>query len=215
MRVVSFYSEGTLYEDEAMRLLASADRFDIPIDIIITPDAGSWHDNVAFKACVIHDELLSGDPVLYVDADAFFHVNPTNYFSQLEQKGYDFAARFRMDRLQSGTMWFSGSSECDDLIDNWMKRNEDNERSGIVTGQGQKNLQDVLPSAEVAMFELPAAWCYIFDTDAREHPCINPMIEHLQASRHGDAKHHSPAQRARRTIRCQQLERQVGACAKS
>lgn len=214
MRVVSFYSEGTLYEDEAVRLMASADRFDIPIDIIITPDEGSWQKNVAYKACVIHDELLNGEPVLYVDADAYFHVDPTNYFLRLEQRGYEFAVRFRMDRLQSGTMWFSGSIECDELIDEWMKRNEDNGRAGIHNGQGQKNLQDVLPLVDIATFELPPAWCYIFDTDGKEHACVPPMIEHLQASRHGDPAHHSAEQRARRAVRCDQLERQARQCVK-
>ena len=48
----------------------------------------------------------------------------------------------------------------------------------------QKHLASVIMEwNEVRFFKLPPEYCFIHDSSRKEHPGLEPVIEHLQASR--------------------------------
>jgi hypothetical protein len=158
MLVLACYTEDTPYEAEAAVLRASLERVGMAHLIEGYRSAGDWYANTAAKAGFIQRcrTALSG-PLLYVDVDAFVHVDCTAYFEGLAAEGYDFGAHYfagpsggnsrtdvcrcvpgrscsRKHRLLSGTLFFGDTDPARRLVETWVYLNAMMRKRGMVQG---------------------------------------------------------------------------------
>lgn len=176
--IISFYTEGTPYEQEAARLEASCIKAGVTYSITPMPNLGHWGRNCCMKPGFIRDSLkLSGKPVLWVDADAEVLLPPLLDFLRTS---YDFAAHWRDGReLLSGTTWWNYTPAAIRLLDMW-----EDECDKAPRIWDQKHLQysiEMVPGIRTA--ELPIEFTWIEDLFRPNHPKVTPIITHHQASR--------------------------------
>lgn len=194
MKVVSFYTVNTPYEQEAEKLRKSCNNVGIDIDILGVPNKGSWNANTKWKPFVILRALnLCNEDVCYVDADATFHDDTSSMF--FEDYNFDMAAyimdkealgqdtRKRKFSLMSGTLIFRNNEKARDILVEWQSENELKPRKW-----DQHNLERVFDfdpqtgkhNRNACLGWLPVEMCTI----DRTHTGVeNPIIRHHQASR--------------------------------
>ena len=221
MKVVSFYTPGSPYQVEAMRMIRTLRKARMDFDVKAV-DLGKhdWYKATAYKATFIRDKRNEHKgPIMWIDVDAVVHQNCNDYFKGLEGK-FDFAAHWfqgpaggydrkkNSDRLLSGTMWFDDSVGARRLLGAWVKMNETFRDFGVKQGGGQKNLWFLLTCLEgIKIHKLPGRYCYVFDK-AFAYPTNEPrIIEHLIASRENRGL--VRVNRARRQ-RIRQLDKKYG-----
>lgn len=172
MLVCCFHTGGP-YRDEAERLRASLERCGVRYRIDEVPSRGSWDANVCITPEYIRDVMHTTDgPVLYLDADAVMHSVP------VFPAGYDVQVHYHGGyELLDGTLWLANNAVSRSLVDQWC----DETTVGVWE---QKTLQDILERRDdIAVNRLGPEYCCIFDTTRALHPGVEPVIEHLQASR--------------------------------
>lgn len=179
--VVSFYTAGTLYEEEAVRLQESLHRLGIEHEILPRPNLGNWVSNCAMKATFIEEMLQSyGKPVVWLDADAEV-MQPLDLFQSAQ---FDFAVREREAKIHprfgpwnSGTLYFGTSPEAMMLVALWVQRSAacPDELDQMSLYQAYHCMVDP-PTTEF----LPWSYCTIFDERGRP---AEPHVLHHQASR--------------------------------
>lgn len=171
--VISYYTEGSAYKEESLRLKDSLLRLGIEHQICEVPNRGSWQANTQYKAQFILEKVEQTQrPVLYVDADAMFEQYP----ALLDDFPHDFACHYRDGKeLLSGTLYFGGGDLSRTILREWIDENERNKNLW-----DQRNLQTVLWRMGGKHDLLPAQYCCIFDLMAH---VLDPVILHFQASR--------------------------------
>jgi hypothetical protein len=182
--VVAYYTEGTLYEEDAKRLRASCDKFRVPYHIKAVPNLGTWDKNTSYKPDFVRDmlELFSNTNIVYVDADAEFKKFPTLFLTIEDQMKTDVAV-YVFDRsvykrspggfeVLSGTIFFKNTSEVMGIVEKWRQRTQSN-----IKEWDQKSLEIVLDGHHDL---LPGEYCKIFD---RMDFVTDPVIVHYQSSR--------------------------------
>lgn len=196
--VISYYTEGTSYEEEAERLKQSLDRFCYEYDIVPKPSLGSWKKNTYYKATFIR-EMMDKHPdrnLLWIDADGAMIHYPSLFDDVKEDFGVFIAdwdkiggykrrlshpdsKIVRGKELLSGTLYIANNERARALVDAWIAMNK---RNFAVKGMEQENLQIVLNSwsEPLSILELPPSYCQIWDTMAY---LGEPVIEHYQAAR--------------------------------
>jgi len=179
--VTAFYTTGTRYEAEAARLRASLDKLGLRHWIIGVEDRGSWAANVKQTPEFLLRAMRhwSGQPIVYVDADAVFWRRP-DLFAELSPADHDIAAHYRAGQeLLNGTLWLSNSPACERVIGTYWTL--------VVGNPKERNEQLFLDRAirelKPRVFQLPAAYCWIHDVMANDLNGDEPVVEHLQASR--------------------------------
>lgn len=185
--VVSYYTAGTGYEDEAKKMLASAHRFGLETDVRPISTQGGWQANTYYKARFLRLmlELHPNQPLLWLDAD----VEMRRYPALFDDLDVDLAVNIvdwsrypgrRNDReLNTSVIYLRNTEPTRKLLDAWIARNAREIHTGIWE---QKNLQAELrsPPAGLRVLELPDRYCQIFDLMAAAG---DPVIELFQASR--------------------------------
>jgi len=190
--VVAYYTEGTLYEQESLRLRDSLYRFSIPHRIQPVLNLGDWNKNTSFKPDFVLSmlERYSGINVAYVDADAEFKRFPKLFWTLPDQMKTDIAV-YVFDRgeytkspkgteVLSGTVFFKNTLTARDVVVRWKDRTQSH-----LSEWDQKSLEISL----AGQYDLlPPEYCKIFDRMAFVK---DPVIVHYQASRrvrrnHGD-----------------------------
>ena len=173
--VISFYTEGTGYEQEAERLRKSLEALD-GVEWIIekVPNRGSWKANTYFKADFMRETLFRLDrPVLWVDADAAV----LSYPSLIDEIEADIGVHFRHQSTQSGTVYLEPTEATRLLMDNWVELN----REFPDRIMPQENLyRAIRKTPDLRVYKLPREYCCIFDWDSSVQ---SPVIRHFQASR--------------------------------
>lgn len=180
--VVSFYTKGTGYEREAMKLERSLIEQAIPYHVAPVMNLRSWQKNTRFKAIFIDNMMKEffGVDIVWTDADSVFLAYP-DLFDTIE---CDIAARFRnwqyaKNELLSGTMYLSNNEKVRQLVRQWIARNK-----RFPLEWEQRNLHHVVKrfvsKHNLSVFKLPVKYCYIFD---EEKKITKPVIKHFQKSR--------------------------------
>lgn len=183
--IVSFYTTGTPYEQEAQNLIASCRELGLKYEIIGVPPLGSWEENCSFKARFISEAWHRlGKPLLWVDADAVIRRPPTHLagcpadFAVHKHEGWIF---------NSATLYFNQTAEAEDLLGRWRRRCLENPK---VWDQISLDLawEEAIRDRPLRTLWLPAAYAKIFDDDgtAASGPDLDgagPVIEQFQASR--------------------------------
>lgn len=176
--IVSYYTKGTGYEEQAEYLKITLRRFNLDNDVVGVPDKGSWHLNVYYKARFIQ-RMMKKYPdraIVFVDADAKIRANPV-LFNTLD---CDLACHFRHGKeLLSGTLYFGNTEKARFLVSKWIEE----DRLYPKTHMPQRNLRSVFNKYKnkIKWKSLPVEYCMIFDSDARNR--ARPVIEHFQLSR--------------------------------
>jgi len=184
---ISFYTQGTIYQDYAKKLDESMTKHGLGRMILPVKDSGSWSKNTHKKATIIlgimnetqKHIILPG--FVWVDCDAIIHKQPA-LFNEIYEQGFDVGVHFRnwyhaKNELLSGTIFFANNQKVRRLIRNWIAFNKSN--PGIWE---QRNLWRALSTTDgLKVYKLPIEYCCIFDDQNRKK--IDPVIEHFQASR--------------------------------
>ena len=179
--VVSYYTKGTPYQKEAVKLENSLMKHGIPYHIGAVPNRGSWQKNTHFKAVFVRNMLkeFTGINIVFTDADSVFYSYPKLF----EDLDCDIAFHLRnwkhgRDELLSGTIYLANNEKVHQLVDDWIIINRAN--SGYWE---QRNLQRALRLSKrnLSISYLPMEYCCIFDDEKRKF--CTPVIEHFQKSR--------------------------------
>ncbi|MDX9911771.1 MAG: class I SAM-dependent methyltransferase [Phycisphaerales bacterium] len=172
--IVSFYTTGTRYEDEARRLIASCQELGLEHDVRGIKPRGTWEANCAMKASFVRSIWReAGRPVLWLDADAVVRASP----ELLRGAACDLAVR-KVEgwSFASGTVYFGrGAGE---LLEEWVARCE---REPRVWDQVHLDhaWEAVCSRSGLETWWLPRGYTHIFDEGA----CSGVVVEHMQASR--------------------------------
>ena len=179
MKLISFYTKDTPYEDLALHYRASA--LEVGLEPIIYPveNLGVWAHNCNQKAAVLYRAYLEypNDRILYTDIDARFEKYPTD----IENHAEDFDIGFHMlrgEELLSGTLVFDHTYKACLLLRKWVYITKHH-----LSTWDQKILQRVVQANSIKVYHLDPAHCYIFDISRRLHPKVKPVIIHHQISR--------------------------------
>lgn len=188
--VISFYTLGTPYEEEAKKLIDSCLKFDIEADISGVASQGSWEKNCAIKPFFILQKLRQWDrPVIWVDADAVFLRKP----DWSEFAGFDFAVRVNEflpktheSRIVSNAIFANNCTATAVLIEKWSDETKKalNDKKRVMEFWDQVALRDALDqSPELKFLPMPLKFSKIFDFDDLFISEQEVVIEHYQASR--------------------------------
>lgn len=182
--IISFYTEGTPYEEEVQNLIASCEKYNLEAHIDAVPSQGSWELNCAYKPFFILEKLnLLQKPLLWVDADGVFMQKP----SYQEVFSCDLATRIEdvpdthPSKVITSTLFVRPGAE--DLLRLWIqnchKRLLDPNRQEEFWDQ--EALRDVILQSPTRVGGLSISYAKIFD-----HPgdaAHSSIIQHYQASR--------------------------------
>jgi len=184
LKVIGFYTDDRLYSEHAKLMKASLERFGLE-PYLEKVSADNWQKIIAFKPEFIQRacEKYSGQPILYIDADAFVHKDIREDFSDISE---DIAVHyFEGKELASGTLFINNTESARSLINEWVLRMRANP-----TQWDQKVLQDLvddwLLKGRLTLKKLGPEYTYIFDLTPKRYShekLAAPIIEHLQASR--------------------------------
>lgn len=177
MKVIAYYTDDQIYSQHARLLQKSLDKFGITYDIecIETTD---WLTATAFKPAFILRKLESHrEPLLYIDIDTIVHTDIRDTLSAIDK---DIAVHYTPDNeLLSGVIYLRPTENTFLLLRLWSEAMKSDPGTW-----DQKVLQKILAAnSRVSVHQLPAEYIYIFDTFRERYPGLQPIIEHLQASR--------------------------------
>lgn len=186
IKVVAYHTPS--YDDQAAGLKATASERGITVHALRLHGPLTWSEAVCFKPRFIEDRLLSLEPeyegILYTDADSRFRAAP----KWSRWKGVDFSAHWfqrvagNPRELLTGTMYFKNSKETLAFVRTWCELTP-------VESKAFTPEQDTLVKAfelhrsKLAFKDLGPEHVFIFDDFRHHYPGVEPVIEHLQASR--------------------------------
>ncbi len=188
--VISFYTAGTPYEEEAKALIDSCKRWKLEHAIESRPSLGSWEKNCAQKPLFILEKLKEHKrPVFWTDADSIFLNAPD--FSLFHN--YDFSVRTHdslaadhPSKVISNTIYAAYTQETLQLLHQWMGNciEELQDRKRTKEFWDQIALRGALLSCpKTRLLSMPLAYCKIFDSDFFKIAPSEVILEHYQASR--------------------------------
>jgi hypothetical protein len=177
-QLISFYTVGTPYEQEALEFEEHLDRFpQLNYKIIPVESKGSWVQNTNLKSSVCLEAFIQSDvPIVYTDIDSRINKYPVlfDYLSEC-----DIGVHYRKGReLLSGTIFFNKTLMTKNLLERWVTKC--NEFPSVWDQRNLNSSIEELKPYGLQVYSLPATYCQIFDLMAKEGI---PVIEHFQASR--------------------------------
>ena len=168
------------YRHQVTRLRASCTALGVDLEAFEISDRGSWVLNCAAKPEVVL-AALDATPdrdIVFVDADAELVASP-DLFRTLDA---DVAAHMRGGtELLSGTVYFRNCDRTRRLVRRWIELGKEQ-----ADQWDQRTLHQAVQEAirsGLLFRSLPAAYTFIFDSMARDHPDVEPVVLHHQASR--------------------------------
>jgi len=181
--IVCGYFTPNGYATEAERLARSLKRFGVPYDLSCRYDMAEsdWKTVVRKKPRILKEfrERYHNRPILFVDVDAIFNQDPRRALPNTWRAEIPAMSihKFRREMESSGTIILAPDTRADDLLDRWMREDENH-------GYKLSQPQDVLKFVKGINKNLAPEWCWIFDLSPQYYGNnIEPIIIHLQASR--------------------------------
>lgn len=187
--VISYYTVGTPYEEEAKHLVASCARFNLSCQIEGIPDQGSWRKNCAIKPYFLRDKMRQLQrPLLWVDVDAVF-LKPMQFepfmlsdFAILKCNEED-DPRFA---VRAGTVYINNTVAGQKGLDLWCHYSDQvmQAKEDCPSFSDQVSLYFVFLAGKNSHVSLlPESYCKIFDHTSPGFCNEETVIEHNQASR--------------------------------
>lgn len=190
-QVVSFYTTGTGYEQEILKLEASLIKFNLPYKFFAYKPTGTWRGNLNYKSETILKafDLFPDKDIVFLDADAIVRKHPILFDELSGKHKYDLAAHYfrykpqsgDQDELLSGTLWIQNGSMGKKLIQRWHEigLNHPEIRHQKCLKLAIQQLQ--AEGEDIKVYRSPFEYTCIFDYPARQGKEV--VIEHFQASR--------------------------------
>jgi len=187
--IISFYTEDTPYQLEALKLIHSCNALQIEIDIAAIRPRKTWARSCAHKPFFIKEKLQHYQrPVFWIDVDAVFFKKPD--FSEMVTwdigiREIKLSSRDKRFKYVSGSLFCNYTPRALAFVDAWcalceeaLKKEEDPVCLDQIT------LSDLIDGGfEVTIYPLPIAYAKIFDLDKELIEQEEVIIEHHQASR--------------------------------
>jgi len=186
--VISFYTENTPYQFEAMSLINSCHMHGIELEIQGIASTGSWEKNCAKKPKFIRDKLIEKKrPIFWIDADAVFHKSPDfSPFFSCDFSVYEVPSRIqdRFFRYRAGSIFLNYTEDAIAFANRWVEYCDRIIQAGQeLSFLDQTSLFDLIPIHPSLKFaHLPLAYCKVCDADASLIAQEEVIIEHFQAS---------------------------------
>jgi hypothetical protein len=206
--LIGYHTDDPLYSAEAKRMEASAAAIGCEVDLDVIP-AGDWLATVRHKAnFLIRKRSELRGPVLYVDVDAVFHANPWPALART-RADVSFAVLLD-DKARSGTIYLADTPGAMRFLEDWKTR-----LLAAPEAWDQHVLNDIVAELNAGR-DLGYSWqnlapglCYIFDrAEETSGKGVDPIIEHLQASR--DLTAMGKPKQQRRAERIRQIDAKLG-----
>jgi len=195
MKIITWYSENTIYEDIFhSHLEPTLKKYNLDYEAISMPNYKKWHHNVAQKPLVILNALEKyKEPLILLDVDCKI-TNEPSLFKSIDPDKFDIACHFleweswynrpreKKRELLTGTMWFNYTKEVLALCEEWYKVTWANKCADQIPLE--LALKDNFKS--IRIYELPIEYCYIHTLPGEKLPHVKvdkPVIVHYQASR--------------------------------
>ena len=173
--LVSMFTTGTNYKDEADALVATCNEHKISHEVYEVDDRGSWEKNTQSKAIVIKEAMLKFKrPIVWVDADARFKKFPDLFLTAQADIMYYFLKEWK--EILVGTLFFDFNPKTLAFVDKWIALNDTNDLPDGVNFQ-----TIILEDKTLTKGILPGDYCKIFDNNLIIAP--DPVVIHTQASR--------------------------------
>ena len=176
--VACAYYTNDYYRIEGSRLVASCADFNLPVHFESWDDQGDWTLNTQEKAKFLLHMMdnVQGRDILYLDADAVVRKDPIPYLTTIPRR-FNLSAAWRKSELLSGTLLLVNNELTRKMLERWVRLNDTKPE------WDQRTLQRVWGEYPGHCYKLPPEFTFIFDISRREHPGVEPVIEHFQASR--------------------------------
>jgi hypothetical protein len=187
--VISFYTENSPYQLEALNLITSCQELGIDAEIEGLPCEGSWDRNCALKPFYIRRKLMEKKrPVFWVDADAIFRKKPDFSFLNKSDLAFREMKRFSHDRrfkYAAGSLFINYTPQGIEFAEKWCDhcQQQIDKKEGLEFLDQLALLDLVERGQQVKIHPLPISNCKFFDVDAMEIEESQIVIEHFQASR--------------------------------
>jgi hypothetical protein len=194
MKIVSYYTVGTPYEEVMNELLLpSVKKWGLDYDIQGIPNFGSWQANTGYKATFCRDMLLKHrEAICFIDADGTIEQMPSLLYSlpktvDIAFHLFNWMLHWRNKpedtsnmHLLSGTLYLSYNSKVLSLCERWIETVSQN-----VNIWEQKILENLIKeNPSLNIYHLPAEYCCVLKQDYTIPNYINdPKIIHWQRSR--------------------------------
>lgn len=121
--VISYYTIGTVYENEINKLIDTLDKFKLPYQIYGVLTLGSWLHNTGYKAEFVERVLEIIDrPCVWLDADCIVMKTPTLFAEMLANKvsmGVYIRGDDKNPNLNSSTVYFGNDAFCKETVKKW------------------------------------------------------------------------------------------------
>ena len=189
--VVSYYTEGTIYEKEALTLKASCENFGLQQDIVGVSHQGSWCKNACMKASFLLEKLEEHNkPLVWTDADSSFMQYPEIFDRCRADMGIRINDTLSFDhnaKMLTGTLFINNTLSSKKLLNLWKKECERQLASGKTDVFDQVCLKNVIlhyPTI-VEIRRLPPTYCVICDHPDTQTISSKAVVVHTQASRIG------------------------------
>lgn len=187
--VISYYTFGTDYEKEILKLKSSLKKFDIPYYFFSKRPLGNWRANLNYKSAVILEafEKFPQKDIVFIDADGIVKQYPELFDFLSANRTHDIAVHYHHYKqslpggsLLSGTLWLRNCDKTKRLVERWNKIGQDNLdiRHQHCLNIAIREFEDIAEPMQV--FKLPKEYAQIFDNFQNRS---KPVIEHFQASR--------------------------------
>lgn len=178
--IVSYYTTGTPYEDEARELVQTCNALQLEHRVEGVKPRGTWESNCAMKAGFMLDMWTSLQrPMLWVDADARMRRAPELLRGMSADFAVHKAARWQ---FASGTVFVNATELAGELLQTWRRRCEADPRTW-----DQVHLdhawEELSLRAPLETVWLPQSYTRIFDRPDDNDGGGAPVVEHFQASR--------------------------------
>lgn len=194
---ISYYTEGTFYEEVAQGLSASLKKFDLAHKIYAKPDFKDWDKNVRQKPRVIADALSEfSQPVVWMDADAIIEKYPA-VFDDLD---CDLGCHIRTKGgfgIFGSTLYFGNTLISKEMVADWVERCDRQEKVlDIEIPEPYKRISDVWAYADqgplansywsfvlagkpIRIFDLPKSYAVKHGSNYAEQVIVHNQVSRL------------------------------------
>lgn len=191
--VVSYYTEGTVYEKEAEELKASCEQFHLDYDIARVANRHSWSANCCYKAEFLLNKLEEhGRPLIWMDADSFFVQNPELLLgcqADVALRINDHVAVTDKAKILTSTMFVNNTASAKKLLQLWKKECEKLllQSDAIVFDRVALRKVVLHYPTIVEMKRLPLSYFYVAEeSQSKKDLPSDVIVAHYNMSRNGE-----------------------------
>jgi len=192
-KLITGHTTDVHYTKEAEKLIVSARKLSVPLEVIPYEPESTWLENIYQKANIILGALQQYPEfsIIWIDADAQLVQIPTLFDTIDADLSIDLAAHFKDgEELLTSTIFFRNSDKVHAIIKNWIEiqkisdyRLDQSLLHQLLYTYGPVEIKgDTRRYGEYLVKDLPAKYALIFDSTLAKQG-TKPVVQQNQASR--------------------------------